>query len=252
MRKLLSTLSGKIAHRVINARGGFVPKLLKAYYPNADVQARILDSGFSKAVIGKETLVTNSQLSNNCTIGESCKLRGVNLTGIVKIGRFTSLWGPGIEVNSHHYEVEIGNFCSVARNTSIYEYNHPTDRVSSYFMMQNVFGLSLSDCIESKGAVKIGNDVWIGVNSVILSGVEIGNGSVIAAGSVVTRNVPPYAIVAGVPAKILRFRFPPNVIEEFSDIKWWDWPINKILRNQSFFSGQLDINQPLKDQFVEC
>ncbi|MEY0719389.1 CatB-related O-acetyltransferase [Providencia alcalifaciens] len=69
---------------------------------------------------------------------------------------------------------------------------------------------------------KIGNDVWIGVNSIILDGVKIGNGAIIAAGSVVTKDIPDYAIVGGIPAKIIKYRYPPNEIKILNEISWWD------------------------------
>ena len=82
----------------------------------------------------------------------------------------------------------------------------------------------------SKGDVVIGNDVWIGRGVVILSGVRVGNGAVIGAGAVVTKDVPPYAIVAGNPARIIRYRFSPEQIEELEQIAWWSWPDKEIER----------------------
>ena len=76
----------------------------------------------------------------------------------------------------------------------------------------------------SKGPIIVGNDVWIGFRSIILSGVTIGDGAVIYAGSVVTKDIPPYAIVAGVPAKIIRYRFDAKTIERLARVAWWDWP----------------------------
>lgn len=79
-----------------------------------------------------------------------------------------------------------------------------------------------------KGDVIIGNDVWIGNNALILSGVTVGNGAVIASKAVVTKDVPPYSIVAGNPGRIVRHRFAPAIIKRLEEIKWWDWPIEKI------------------------
>ena len=80
----------------------------------------------------------------------------------------------------------------------------------------------------SKGNVSIGHDVWIGTEALILSGVSIGHGAVIAARSVVTKDVPPYAIVAGVPARVIRSRFDPATVASLLRIAWWDWPREKI------------------------
>ena len=82
---------------------------------------------------------------------------------------------------------------------------------------------------------RIGHDVWIGANALILPEVTIGDGAVIAAGAVVTRDVPPYAIVGGVPARVIRYRFSPEMIDAFLEIKWWDWPLEKIKENFDLF-----------------
>lgn len=83
--------------------------------------------------------------------------------------------------------------------------------------------------------VLIGNDVWIGANVVILPGVKVGDGAILAAGAVITKDVEPYTVVGGVPAKIIRKRFDNDMIEMFLKIKWWDWPIEKIEENIELF-----------------
>lgn len=83
---------------------------------------------------------------------------------------------------------------------------------------------------------KIGNDVWVGEGAKINGGIQVGDGAVIAAGSVVTHDVPPYAIVAGVPAKIIKYRFDEPKIQELLTIKWWEWSEVEIERNKVFFS----------------
>ena len=80
----------------------------------------------------------------------------------------------------------------------------------------------------SKGDIVVGNDVWIGYQSCILSGVTIGNGAIIGARSVITKDVPPYAIVAGNPAKFVRYRFPQETIDKLESLAWWDWDISVI------------------------
>ncbi len=81
----------------------------------------------------------------------------------------------------------------------------------------------------SKGDIVVGNDVWIGTGALIMSGVKIGNGAVIAAKAVVTRNVPPYSIVCGVPARVIKMRFPDNIIEKLEMVKWWDYEDEKLI-----------------------
>jgi virginiamycin A acetyltransferase len=84
---------------------------------------------------------------------------------------------------------------------------------------------------ENRGDTVVGNDVWIGMEAVIMAGVGIGDGAIVAAKSVVTHDVPPYAIVAGNPARIVKIRFAPDVVARLLDIAWWDWPYDKIGRN---------------------
>jgi hypothetical protein len=96
----------------------------------------------------------------------------------------------------------------------------------------------------SKGSIRIGNDVWIGANATILSGVTIGDGAVVAAGSVVVKPVPPYAIVGGVPAMIIKYRFPSETIARLIHVAWWEWPHTLIEKNKDLF--YLDVNDFLE------
>ncbi|MBI5204619.1 MAG: CatB-related O-acetyltransferase [Nitrospirae bacterium] len=104
---------------------------------------------------------------------------------------------------------------------------------------ETYFGEILYDPNASKGPVIIGNDVWIGDSVIILPGVQVGDGAIIGAGSVVTKNVPPYTIVGGVPAKKIRDRFSDKIKEQLLQIKWWDWPEEKIKANREFFMTDL-------------
>ncbi len=118
--------------------------------------------------------------------------------------------------------VKIGRYCSIARDVHYYGSNHPMNHavMSAYFYNSDFGGLNVRD-VERK-TLEIGHDVWIGHGAVILSGCEkIGNGSVIAAGAVVTKDVPPYAIVGGIPAKVLKYRFDQEIIDLLEESKWW-------------------------------
>jgi acetyltransferase-like isoleucine patch superfamily enzyme len=109
-------------------------------------------------------------------------------------------------------------------------------------MDTNVFGeKSIDDNIYSNGPIEIKNDVWIGAHSVILSGAVIDNGAIVAANSVVTGYVPPYAIVAGSPAKVIKYRFEPEIIELLNELQWWNWDIDKIKANKPFFKNKLKV-----------
>lgn len=126
--------------------------------------------------------------------------------------------------------VKIGKYCSIASGVCIQlGGNHRVDWITTYpFNVLNNKAKNFSGHPSTKGDVIIGNDVWIGQEALILSGVNIGDGAVIAARSVVTKDVPPYAIVAGNPARIMKMRFNQEIINDLVDIKWWDWPEKKI------------------------
>ena len=128
----------------------------------------------------------------------------------------------------------VGRYSSIGRETICGLGIHPTELVSTsptFYRKSNVTGLELLECdvpsVEYKRIV-IGNDVWIGARAVILDGVIIGDGAIIGACAVVTKDVPPYAIVAGVPAKIIRYRFSENKIRKFLELRWWEWPPEEI------------------------
>jgi virginiamycin A acetyltransferase len=120
--------------------------------------------------------------------------------------------------------LSIGKACSIAPDITVFlGGNHRTDWITTYPFRGNDVTQTAT-----KGDVVIGNDVWIGQGTVIMSGVTIGNGVVIAAYSVVTKNVPAYAVVAGNPAEVKKLRFTLRVIEMLEEIAWWDWPDEKL------------------------
>ncbi|MEI5677985.1 MULTISPECIES: DapH/DapD/GlmU-related protein [unclassified Mesorhizobium] len=129
----------------------------------------------------------------------------------------------------------IGKFCSIAANTRINALEHPIERLTThkvsyrpneYFRYLGVDG-DFKARRQSK-AVTIGHDVWIGHGAVIMPGVSIGNGAVVGANAVVTRDVGAYEIVTGVPAKLLRRRFSPEIAARIEALAWWDWPIGHL------------------------
>lgn len=173
----------------------------------------------------------------------------------VKVGRYTN------EVSGLLRELalaeSIGRFCSINHSAKIVV-NHSTMCVSTHnFWQQRKFnGMEdwdkIDEYVEKYGKygpnppwggtkicnnppVVIGNDVWIDANVVILPGVHIGDGAIVAAGAVVTKDVEPYSIVGGVPAKHIKYRFPKEMCEAFLRIKWWDWPVEKIKENLELF-----------------
>jgi len=145
-----------------------------------------------------------------------------------------------------HGKLKIGKFCSIAWNVTIFlGGNHRSDWIASYPFPTSVDRFpnarGIEDFLKTRGDVIIGNDVWIGINAIILSGVTIGDGAVIGAGSVVTGDVDPYTIVSGNPARVVRKRFSDEAIEKLLSIKWWDWPREKVDANvRVLCSGDVD------------
>jgi len=181
-----------------------------------------------------------TRIEGKVIVKEHVRMSGVHIAGgNVHIGRYTVINGPNTFIAAKLSPIEIGGFCSIAKDVTIQEYNHDVARISTYYMRSNIFKTDRIGDHVSRGGIRIGNDVWIGGKAMILSGVTIGDGAVIAAGAVVTRDVPPYAIVGGTPAKVLKYRFTPDVIEKLLQMKWWNWPVDKIRSNKDLFWSEL-------------
>ena len=149
----------------------------------------------------------------------------------------------------HHYpfigdRLIIGKFCAIAEGARFIMNgaNHAMSGFSTYPF--NIFGHGWEEGFdpetwhrELRGDTVLGNDVWIGMEAVILPGVEIGHGAIAAAKSVVTHDVAPYAIVAGNPAKVVKMRFDQRTIDRLLAVAWWDWPVDKIGRNLNAIRG---------------
>lgn len=150
----------------------------------------------------------------------------------------------------YHYPINrdrlvVGKFCSIACGARFLfnSANHTLASLSSYPfpLLFEEWGLekkNVADAWDNKGDIVVGNDVWIDYEAVILAGVRIGDGAVIGSRAVVTRDIPPYTIVGGVPARTIRKRFDDTVIARLLDLRWWDWPEEAVRRNiQAIASG---------------
>lgn len=137
---------------------------------------------------------------------------------------------PKVFIYSRDVKLSVGSFCSIANDVKIYLGGEHQMRFVTSYPLKHYLKLDQLDVNDqpTKGDVIIGSDVWLGGNCTILSGVTIGNGAVIANGAVVVKDVPPYAIVGGNPAKIIRYRFLPEDIERLLEVKWWAWPLDEI------------------------
>lgn len=178
---------------------------------------------------------SNSYINGNCYINRAVKIKAARIAAHTYIGA--------------HTDVEnaiIGKFCSIADNCRIGMSNHSFDYLStSPVFTQKINGLHEcwidKNVFEHKSEVErvfVDNDIWIGSHVLIKGGVHIGNGACIAAGAVVVKDVPPYAIVGGVPAKVIRYRFPDDVIAKLEEIKWWDMPDEKLKEHIALFQKE--------------
>ena len=169
--------------------------------------------------------------------------------GNVWIGKHTS-GIPFIMSYSKTDRVIIGKYCSIAAGVimipsvgHVPPQKYRNYRVSTYplaRLSKKGWQPQYSLPNEGKGNfVIVGNDVWIGAGAIILSGIGIGDGAIIGAGAVVTRDVPPYAVVAGVPARIVKFRYTKDQIEKLLRIAWWNWSEEKIVENMDYFHGDV-------------
>ena len=161
----------------------------------------------------------------------------------------------GFEKNNvlYHYPINrdrliIGKFCSIACGAKFLfnSANHTLSSLSTYPfpLFFEEWGLEKRNVAESwdnKGDIVLGNDVWIVYESVIMAGVTIGDGAIIGARAVVTKDVPPYTVAGGIPAKPIKKRYPEETIAALSELKWWDWPENRIAQNlHAIQAGQLN------------
>lgn len=138
--------------------------------------------------------------------------------------------------------VSIGRYCSIAHGVRfLLRVHHPLTGATTYPLEQILLGEPAGDFARSRGPISIGHDVWIGYEALILGGVTIGNGAVIGARAVVTRDVPPYGIVAGNPATLIRRRFDAATIARLEHIRWWDWPADRVRAQARLLSrGPID------------
>lgn len=149
----------------------------------------------------------------------------------------------------YHYPVNrerlvIGKFCSIACGAKFLFNcaNHSLRSLSTYTfpLFYEAWGLDRADVAsawDNKGDIVIGNDVWIGFEAVVMAGVRIGDGAIVAARAVVTRDVPPYTIVGGVPAREIRKRFDASTVARLQRLAWWEWPVETIRRNLSLIAA---------------
>lgn len=192
------------------------------------------------ALIYSEVRIVNSIIGENCVIGDNSDIVDSFMANHSEFGRRNIVrnvsmgTGSYTGTNSVLKMCEVGKYCSISWNTSIGGGSHNYHNVSMYtdYWFERVFGLSKRENeINKNKKTIIGNDVWIAAGAHVLRGIHIGDGAVVAANAVVTKDVPPYAIVAGVPARIIKYRFEKDIIDLLLKIEWWNWPTDMIKRH---------------------
>lgn len=186
--------------------------------------------------VSKFLRAINRPALRGCKIDKTAKVgTGSNCIN-VQMGRYSYMGKNNSVCNAN-----IGSFCSIASYCAIGGGDHAMDSISTspvFYEGRNIFEKHFSQIHkELNKPVTIGNDVWIGENVFINSGITIGDGAVIGAHSVVTHNVPPYAIAVGAPAKIIKYRFNDSEIERLLSIKWWNWTDGELTEKGQKFSS---------------
>jgi acetyltransferase-like isoleucine patch superfamily enzyme len=158
-----------------------------------------------------------------------------------KVGRSTIGSHTFVQKNSNIFNCEMGKFCSIASSVSIGLGQHPIGQVSThpaFYSFTQPIAKTFVDADKFKPykLTVIGNDVWIGHSVLVMDGIVIGNGAIVAANAVVTKDVPPYAIVGGVPAKVIKFRFSAEHIGKLNNLEWWNKSDEWLRKHSDLFS----------------
>ena len=160
--------------------------------------------------------------------------------GSFVVGRNTIINGA---IQSKNGNVFLGQFIAGGYNIEFIAGNHLLQLPNLQIALQKKIDGGTRKSYIDRGFIDIGNNVWIGDNAVFLNNITVGDGAVIGSGAVVTHDVPPFAVVAGVPAKIIKYRYTKSVIEQMLDIQWWNWDMKRILSEKKFFSTEIPNNE---------
>jgi len=197
----------------IEAAGAFLPSVLRDWWRRHRLQKR---HGFSRIKPFDPYSIHSSTFGDRCFITAPVSIWNCSIGDFSRVREF-----------AHVESTNVGKFCSIARNAFVGLGPHALDSFASqhpyfYHPHRDLGYPPTKRTGPPHPTTRLGNDVWIGAGARVVAGTVIGDGAVVAAGSVLTKDVPPYAIFGGVPARLIRFRFADRVIEKLLEIKWWD------------------------------
>lgn len=214
-------------------------------FPIAHYIKGMIKNLFNPKISNFSFVSANNTIDSRAVIYRMVKMKGSS------IGRYSYV-GNDTDVEC----ADIGQFCSISDHCRIGMGGHTLDYLSTCPMFTQKINGCQSQWIDrdthaaEEKRVVVGNDVWVGSHVLINGGVTVGHGAVIGAGAVVVKNVPPYAIVGGVPAKVIRYRFSPEIIEKLLELEWWNLDDNTLKENIKFFQ-RADISDDDVDEFYK-
>jgi acetyltransferase-like isoleucine patch superfamily enzyme len=232
----------KLLNKLMALKSVLLPQI-KAAYSNKLLEQKLNDQGLDVSIDSK------------CTVIETIFEKHVRLFGSVRIAKSSVGSFTYIQSDANISYATIGKFCSIGPRTIIAHGEHPTNFISSHPLFFSEFSWWSPNkfvdekIIEQHSQVTIGHDVWIGANCYIKDGVTIGTGSVIAAGSVVVKDIPTYTIAGGIPAKTIRARFSSEITDQLLKSEWWLLETDQLIRLKHFF--QIPISEKTIIDFVE-
>lgn len=222
-----------------------------------DATAKVENSSFGTGVkVFRNAVVKECVLGGNVTIGDDTTVVRSKVGSCVALNRRSyindsefgdfSYCGINTTINFSR----IGKFCSLARNVDVGGFDHDYRKVTTMprFRFDQITGMKGVEPDYAK-LCEIGNDVWIAAGAQILHKARIGDGAIIGGGAVVTKDVPPYAIAVGVPAKVIGYRFPERIVKALLEIRWWNWPVQVIQREIDLLLGK-DVDEDVVSRMM--